>query len=890
MRLEHWLYAAPLRLRSLFRRQQVERELDEELRGHLEHLIQQNLTAGMPPEQARAAAMRQMDGLEQRKEECRDARGVNFFEHFAQDIRYGARVLRKNPGFTLTAVLALALGIGANSAIFSVVYGVLVRPLPFPDAERLAMVYVHFSPQNSERGNMSIADFLDWKAQNRSFEEPALFAVAGAAQLRRFDLTGVDEPEEVRGTSVTTGFFPALRAQPLLGRLFLPGEDAAGSERKVVLGESLWRRRFGSRPDIVGQGTVLNGMRFTIIGVLPASFQFARLPDAEVWTNLLLNPPTHRGPYFYNGIGRLKPGVTLEQAQAETNAIGGSIERANSSWYSHLTMPVIPLREALVGKVRPALLVLFGAVVFVLLIAAVNVANLLLSRANVREREIAVRAALGAGRGRLVRQLLTESTLLALLGGGLGLLLAYAGIQLLRAWNPGNLPRVGDIQLDSHVALFTLLISLASGILFGLAPAMHSSRGLIGSLNEGGRSGTAGTARRRVHAALMVSEVALSLVLLIGAGLLLRSFDLLQKVNAGFSADPQKVLALDITLSGPKYADGKAQVAFFDRLIEQARALPGVESAALSDSLPPSEAGDSDTFVIDGQAWTQAGFPSTDNAILGPGYFRAMEIPLLRGRDFADSDTAGSPPVAIISASLARRYFPHEDPIGHRLKQSDPSLHGSPFMEIVGVVGDVKYDGLDDHSEMAYYTPYRQNFARNLYLVVRSGLPAASLSGTLRQQVRDLDPDVVVSQPSTLEQVMSDSVAQPRFRTALLGLFAAIALVLAAIGIYGVIAYAVAQRTHEIGIRMALGARRMDVLRLVTIRGLQLTLAGLAIGMAAAMALTRLLKSLLFGVRPSDPLTFLGMATLLCTVALLACAEPARRAMRVDPMVALRYE
>jgi putative ABC transport system permease protein len=890
MRLEHWFYTLPLRLRSLFERQQVEQELNDEFRDHLERLVQQHVVQGLSPEQARQAALREMDGLEQRKEECRDARGVNFIEHFLQDVRFGGRVLRKNPGFTLVAVLALALGIGANSAIFSVVYGVLLRPLPFPDADRLALVYMHFSPQNMEHGNISIADFLDWRAQNRSFEEPALFAVAGVAQLRRFDITGAGEPEQVRGSAVTAGFFPALRVNARLGRLFLPGEDAAGGEHKVVLSESLWRRRFGSRSDAIGQSITLNGAPYTIIGVLPASFQFARMPDNEVWTNLLLNPPTHRGPYFYNGLGRLQPGVTFEQAQAEMNAIGGSIERVNSNWYSRVTMPVVPLREALVGTVRPALLVLFGAVVFVLLIATVNVANLLLARASVREREIAVRAALGAGRWRLIRQLLTESTLLALLGGAVGLFFAYAGVQMVRAWNPGDLPRVNDIHLDGHVLAFTFVISVVIGVLFGLAPAMHSSRGLNAALNEGGRSGTAGAARHRTHAVLMVSEVALSLVLLIGAGLLLRSFSLLQQVKAGFSADPQKVLAVDITLSGAKYAQGKAQVAFFDRLIEQARSLPGVESAALSDSLPPSDAGDSDTFVIEGQPWTQEGFPSTDNGILGPGYLRTLGIPLLKGRDFSDSDTSDSLPVTLISESLARRYFPNDDPIGHRLKQSDPNLHGSPFMEIVGVVGDVKYDGLDAKSDMAYYTPYRQNFARNMYLVVRSGLPAAGLLRTLHQQIRDLDPDVVINSPSTLEQVMSESVAQPRFRTFLLGLFAAIALLLAAIGIYGVIAYSVAQRTHEIGIRMALGAQRVDVLRLVAGRGLRLTLAGLAIGVVVALAVTRLLSTLLFGVGPTDPLTFAAMAVLLCAVAVVACAEPAHRAMRVDPMVALRYE
>jgi putative ABC transport system permease protein len=508
------------------------------------------------------------------------------FEELSQNVRYGVRTLAKNPGFAAMAVLALAVGIGANTAMFSVVYGILLRPLPYEDADRVATVYMRFHPQNNDRGTMCVADYLDWRANNHAFEDPSAWSD------RRMDLAGAGDPEQVRGAAVTAGFFSTLKVRPLLGRVFLPGEDRAGSPSEAVLSESLWRRRFAASPAVLGQTLSVDGSPATVIGVAPASFGFPR-ENTELWTNIQLAPPTRRGPFFYRGIARLRPGVTLEQAQAETNAIGRRIMRENP-YYRNLTLPVVSLREALVGRVKTALLVMIGAVGLVLLIAVGNVANLMLARATVREREMALRLSLGAGRGRLIRQLLTESVLLAMAGGAAGLALSYGGIQLLRAWNPGNLPLIGFIQIDSRALGFMLLVSLLTGILFGLAPALHSSRADLNSaLKEGGRS-TAGGARRHTRAALVIAEVALSLMLLAGAGLLLRSLALLQRVTGGFSAPPQELVTMAISPTDRKYDADRAVRAYYDQVLEVARNLPGVQSAAVSDSLPPNRQADAD--------------------------------------------------------------------------------------------------------------------------------------------------------------------------------------------------------------------------------------------------------------------------------------------------------
>ena len=882
------LYQLRLRLSALFRRDAAERDLDDELRYHVEELARRHVDNGVAPHEARLMAMRAMDGLEQQKESCRDTRGVSRLEHFVQDVRYGARMLRKNPSFTLVAVLALALGIGANTAIFSIVYGVLFRPLPYPDPDRVAAVYMRFSGRGVPRGTMSIADFLTWRARNSVFEEPVLRSIVAD----RFDISsGTGDPEQVRGSSVTAGFFSALRVEPLLGRVFGPGEDRPNSERLVVISEGLWRRRYGGDRSIVGQPVMLNGVPHTIIGVLPESFRFPPAPNAQLWTNLLIVPPTRRGPFLYVGMGRLKPGVTMEQAQAEMDAAAADVTRETGGKYQGVRFPVVPLREAIVWRVRSALLILFGSVFFVLLISAVNVANLSLSRAQAREREIALRSALGASRGRIVRQLLTESVLLSVLGGGTGLLLAYSALRVISALNPGNLPRVGDIHLDLTVLVFTFTISILTGIAFGLFPASQTShKDLEVILKQGGKGAVGGAGRSRTHGALIVVETALSLVLLIGAGLLIRSLNRLQQAETGFTADPSKIVFAPVNLSGPRYANNNAAVqAFFDRVTEKVMSVPGMKSFTISDGLPPDHQSDNDTFVIQGRPYSSTENPSISLVTVAPGYFRTLGIPIVSGREFSESDTPKSNPVAIVSESWAKRYFPGESALGHRIKASAPDLNGTPFMEIVGVAADVRYEGMQGGT-LAYYQAQEQSLASSTFLVAKPDIPMDAAVAAIRRAVHEVDPAVVVQQPQTLEAILYEAVAQPRFRTVLLATFAGLALLLAAIGIYGVIAYAVAQRSNEIGVRMALGARRGDVLRMIIGQGLKLTVIGLGIGALAAVALTRLLGDMLFAIRPTDTVTFVSTTALLLVVAIAACALPAWRAARVDPVIALRHD
>jgi putative ABC transport system permease protein len=869
-------------LRNLFDKPRVERDLDAELRVYLEQLTDEKARSGMPLSEARRAALLELGGMEQTKEEVRGIRMGGMVETLFQDLRYGWRTLRKNPGFTAAAIFALALGIGANSAMFSVVYGILLRPLPYADADRVAMVYMHFSPQNAERGTMCIADYLDWRAQNHTFQDPSIYS------SRRIDLAGRGEPEQVQGAFVSAGFFSTLGGQPLAGRLFLPGEDAPGSASTAVISESLWRRRFSGSPTAIGQTISVNGSAATIIGVMPGAFRLPRA-STEIWTNLKIVPPTRRGPFFYRGIARLKPGVTLAQAQAETNAIGRRIMHENP-YYKNLTLPVERLRDSMVGSVRTPLLVLIGAVGLVLLIAVVNVANLMLARATTREREMALRLGLGAGRGRLVRQLLTESVLLAVAGGAAGLAVSYGCIQLLRAWNPGNLPLIEYVQMDARALAFMFAVAVMTGLAFGLAPALQARHvDLNSTLKEGGRGATAGSSGRRTRAALVIAEIALSLMLSVGAGLLLRSLARLERVNGGFAARQQEILVTSISPSDRKYNEPPAVHQMYDRMLERVSHLPGVAAAALSDSLPPDWQADADTFRIEGQV---LGFgesnPAVSVAIISPEYFRTMRIPLLKGRFFRDQDRQDSPLVTIVSESFARRFFPNQDPIGKRIKQSGAD-NDVPFMEIVGVVGDVKYTGLQSDSDETYYMPYRQNYARQMFVVARSP-EGAGLSASLRREVQSVDPGVTVTQVETMEQWFTRAVARPQFNTLLLAVFAGIAVLLAAVGIYGIIAYSVAQRTHEIGVRMALGAARGSVLRMVIRQGAGLAAIGVGVGLAGAFVLTRLLSTLLFGVSTTDPLTFLAAAAGLVLIALAASLVPARRATRISPVVALRYE
>lgn len=869
--------------RNLFQSRSVELDLDEEVQAYAAMLRDEKMESGLSALEARRAAAIELGGLEQVKTHVREIRAGALLRAWNQDVRVAFRAMRKNPGFTATAVAALALGIGANTAIFSVVYGVLLRPLPYPHAGRVALVHARFSPQNAELGTMSIADYLDWKSQNRAFEDPQLYTHSGF----RYDLTGPGEAEQVAGCGVTAGFFSALGAVPLLGRTFQPGDDRAGAQHLVVLSEALWRRHYGASPQVVGRVIAMNGEATTIIGVMQPGFRFPA--DSELWTNLRIAQPSRRGPFPYIGLGRLRPGITIEQAQAETNTIGAHIERQNPASYKHLTLPVVPLREAIVGKVRPALLAMFAAVVFVLLIAAIDVASLLLARSNKREREMAIRASLGATRARIIGQLLTESSLLALLGGILGLALAYAGIHLLRSWNPGNLPRVEDIHLDLRVLAFTFVTSGLAGVLVGLVPAFRTARpDLAAPLKDGGRGLAGSASRRRSLAGLVIAEISLSVVLLAGAGLLLRSFLTIEGVDAGFHAPKREVLTLRISATTNKYQKESDGIAFQERLIEAVRGLPGVEGVAVSDSLPPDQQADYDTFQLEGQVWTEASFPAVTVTDASADYFRVLGIPLLQGRSFDRRDTLEGPLSVVISESLARQYFRHQNPIGRRMAESGPNLH-NPWRTIVGVVGDVKYTGLDEDSAVAYYLPATQSFTARAFLLVRSPL-AASIAPQVRRRIRETDPDVTMAGVGLMDDVVSDSVAGPRFRAYLIASFAGLALALTAIGLFGVLSFSVAQRTAEIGIRAAMGASPVNIMRMVAREGLLLTLAGLTAGIAIALALTHLISALLFGVSATDFATFAGVSALLGVVALLASLVPALRAMRVDPIVALRSE
>jgi putative ABC transport system permease protein len=871
--------------RNLFTRSRVERDLDEELRAYVDGLAEQKRGAGMSLVQARREAHLELGGLEQVKEEVRQVRAGQMMEEFVQDLRYGARALRNNPAFTIVALLALAVGIGANTAMFSVAYGILLRPLPYPDADRVAVVYMRYFPRDFAFGTMCLRDFLMWKENNRAFENPSLF------RSQRMDVGGKEGvPEQVQGASVTAGFFSTLQVGPLIGRTFAAGEDEPAKASLAVLSEALWRRRFAASSAVLGETILVNGAPSTIIGVMPGIFGFPRR-ETEVWTNLPLNPPTRYGPWFYRGVARLKPGVTLEQAQRELNNIGLRMMQQNS-YYKRLTLPVLGLRDALLGvTLKPAILVLAGAVVLVLLIAVVNVANLMLARATVREREMALRLSLGAGRGRLVRQLLTESVLLAVMGGVAGLALAWGGIELIRAWNPGNLPFIEAVRLDGRALGFMLFVSMLTGILFGLAPALRSARTDLNSIvKEGGRSGAASLTHGRTRAVLVVSEIAVSLTLLVGAGLLLRSFANLQKVTGGFSAPPQRILTMLISPGDRKYKDARAGLAFYDEVVRRARNVPGVEVAAVTDSLPPDRQGDADTFAVEGQTLPPGELnPIVSDVTVGPDLFRALGVPLLKGRYFTDHDLQGSAPVAIVSEGFARRFFPNQEALGKRIMQSGPGS-GNPWMEIVGVVGNVKYLGLTVDTDPAYYIPFAQSYGLRQFLAVRSSVDAGSLAEQLRLDIQAIDPGVTLAQIGTMETSLAASVSQPRFDTMLMALFAGIALLLAGVGIYGLIAYSVAQRTHEIGVRMALGAIPSEVVMMVIRQGASLAAIGIVLGLGGAFALTRLLKAMLFDVGVTDTLTFAAAPLGMMLVVMLATFVPALRATRISPVVALRYE
>ncbi len=882
------------RLLSLTRRRRLEREMEDEMRFHLEMQIEQNLASGMAAEEAHYAARRQFGNHTWLKEASREMWSLNSIETLIQDLRYGLRTLMKSPGFAFVAVLTLALGIGANTAIFSVVNGVLLRPLPYFEPERLVMVWADRPILQAQIGledfPVAVADFVDWRNQNQVFEQMAVM------QPPRINLTRGGEPESVIGLRASASLFPLLGARFAVGRGFLPEEDRAGADRVVVISHGLWQRRYGADPKLIGQKITLNNEDYTVIGVTAPDFQFPRrdeYPYGIVKTKVDLYLPIAFTPAQMNDrrnnnlvvIARLKPGVSVGQASAEMNSIARRLTEQHPQTNTDKGVRLAPLQQQMVGKTRTALLVFLGAVGFLLLIACANVANLLLARAAGRQKEMAIRAALGARPWRVVRQLLTESLLLAISGGAAGLLLARWGVELLLAIAPDNLPRAYDIRLDTRVAGFTLLISLLTGIVFGLLPAMQASKIDLGeTLKEGGRD-AAGLLRRRLRGFLIVGEVALAFVLLIGAGLLIRSFARLTEVDPGLN--PRGVLTMDILLPFAKYKDGRG-LTFFQQTLERVRALPGVEAAATVSSLPLSGAAGSGGFDIEGRPSPTEQTFNAGFRIISSDFFKTFRVPLIKGRLIAESDSAKAPPVVVVNESLARDYFANEDPLGKRITL----LGDTRVREIVGVVGDVKHSALDKEAKREIYWPMAQARFPPIFmsLAVRASGAPLQLLAAVRDQVWAGDRDLPIFNIDTMERLMAKSVAPRRFNLLLLGVFALVGLTLAGVGLYGVMSYTVTQRTREIGVRMAMGAQRGDVLRLVIGEGMKLALIGALIGLGGALALTRLLKTLLFGVSATDPLTFIVIAALLIIVALLACWIPARRATSVDPLVSLRVE
>jgi putative ABC transport system permease protein len=804
--------------------------------------------------------------------------------------------MRKNPGFIAIAVFALALGVGANTAIFSVVNAILLHPISYENPDSLVMVWEKSVKRGFGQIPTSLPNFVDLRNDNKSLEDLGAFADSN------FNLTGGDHPERVIAVRVTASLLSLLGTKPLHGRLFLSGEDQPEAGRVLILSHHLWQRSFGANPNIVGQTVALNGDSYAVVGIMPSDFKFPpafsatvassqyAMPKADLWVPLIPEPLLKaRDVRKFFMIGRLRPGVTPTAAQSEMNVIAGRLQKEYAAADADMQIDVIPLRQQITGDIRLALIVLFGAVGCVLLIACANVANLLLAKASGRQKEVAIRTALGATRLRIIRQLLTEGMMLGLAGGLLGSLLAILVMRQLVIFSPANVSIPDNVGIDWKVLAFTLLLSLFTSFIFGLAPALQASKlDLNETLKEGGRGNSGGSKQNRLRSWLVVTEIALALVLLIAAGLMTRSFLRLQSVNPGFN--PENLITLEMQLPETKYADKDRQAIFQKQLVQRIAQVPGVQSVGTVDNLPFSGNEFNAGLTIEGQPPLNAAErPRAFLRNVSPNYFESMEIPLRKGRTFADSDNANTPAAAVINETAARRFWPNEEPLGKRFKRGKADSQ-NPWITVVGLVGAVSHTSLEVASQPEVYLPFQQNPGLNLTLIARTKSDPTAYAGAVRREVSALDNDLPVSHIKFMDEIIGKSVAQPRVYALLLGIFAGLALILASIGIYGVMSYTVTQRTHEIGIRMALGARPLDVVKLIVKQGMILGIAGIIIGLIVSFALTRVLASQLFGVTANDPITFIAISLLLMFVALVACYIPAKRATKVDPMVAVRYE
>ncbi|PYL46875.1 MAG: ABC transporter permease [Verrucomicrobia bacterium] len=876
-----------------------EAEIVEEFSQHLTDQYEAAINRGASEEEARQAVFQDLNASEllnrelKRVERRAPANAVipgregKLFADLGQDLRFGLRTLIKNPGFTIVAVIALALGIGANSAIFSVVNAILLRPLPYKSPDQLVVLWENATHLGFPKDTPSPANFLDWRKQSTVFEGMAAFAE------RSFNLTGVGEPERLDGRRVSANLFDVLGVKPIIGRTFVAQEDQPGT-KVVLLNESLWKRRFGGDPAVIGRAVNLNGEPYTVVGVLPPT---VRLPTSGNWRDQVWVPlafpseeAASRGAHYLEVIARMKPAVTLPKAQAEMDTIAARLAQQYPATNTRIGAVVKPLHEEIVGKMKSPLLILLGAVAFVLLIACANVANLLLARAAVRQKEIALRLALGANRMRLTKQLLVESVLLSLVGGVVGLGLAYFGLNVLTRFIPHDVAQADTITIDAKVLLFTLAVAVITGLIFGLVPASQASHfNLNETLKEGGRDSGAGARGKRLRNSLVIAEVAISFILLVGAGLLINSFVHLRNLDPGFRAD--HLLALNVDLSEVKYPDTQRRTTFFAEVARRVQTLPGVRSVAVAGNLPLTINGDSTFIAVEGipdppvDQW-----PDVIYRTVGPGYFATMGIPLVRGRDLNDQDTLDTAPVVVISEKTAKHYWPNEDPIGKRLKPG-ATTNTTPWRTVIGVVKDVRQNDFIAEPKMQMYFSYRQmkDLGANA-LVVRTSVDPLSLGTSVRNTIWSVDKDQTVANIDSMEHIVASAVARQRFSMLLLAIFAGLALVLAAVGIYGVMSYSVAQQTREIGIRIALGAQRRDVLRMTVKEGLKLVGVGLLIGLISAFVLTRVMESLLFGISATDPVTFGIICVVLLMVAALASYIPALRATTVDPMVALRAQ